>query len=56
MFLSIILSIITLILLVFVALVVCIGGAGFILIFGDVIICIALIVWIIRKLTKKKRK
>lgn len=32
-----------------------IGGAGFIIIFGDVIVCIALLVFIIKKLFCKKK-
>ena len=30
------------------------GGAAFIVLFGDVIVCIALIVWIMRKIFKRR--
>ena len=30
-------------------------GAGFIVIFGDVIICIVLIVWILKKMIKRRK-
>lgn len=33
-----------------------IGGAAVIIMFGDVIICIVLIVWLLRFLTKKWRR
>ena len=33
-----------------------IGGSVFIVVFGDVIVCIFLIVWIIKNLFKKKPK
>lgn len=33
-----------------------IAGGFFVIIFADVIICIALIVWIVRRCTKKKKK
>lgn len=31
-------------------------GAGVIIVFGDVIVCIILLIWIIKKLICKKRK
>ena len=31
-------------------------GGFFVIIFADVIVCIALIVWIVRRCTKKKKK
>lgn len=31
------------------------GGAAFILVFGDVIVCMAIIIWIIKRLTKRKK-
>lgn len=31
-------------------------GAGVIIVFGDVIVCIILLIWIIKKLIRKKRK
>lgn len=33
-----------------------IGGAAIIIVFGDVIICMALIIWILRKLIKRRKK
>lgn len=30
------------------------GGVAFIILFGDVIVCIALIVWIMRKIFKRR--
>ena len=50
-----ILAIITLILLVSAILIVSIGGAAFIIIFADVLVCIAILVWIMWRLIKKKR-
>lgn len=31
------------------------GGAVFILVFGDVIVCMAIIIWIVKRLTKRKK-
>lgn len=31
------------------------GGAAFILVFGDVIVCMAIIIWIVKRLTKRKK-
>lgn len=50
MFLFMILLVIGLLLLGFTALVISIFGAGALIVFGDVIICIIIIVWIIKKL------
>lgn len=50
-----ILAIITLILLVAAILIVSIGGTAFIIIFADVLVCIAILVWIMWRLIKKKR-
>lgn len=33
-----------------------IGGAGFLIIFGDVIVCIILIAWIIKRRIQRKKK
>lgn len=54
MLLIIILGIIALMLVGFVVLVVGAGGAIFILIFADVIVCIIFIVWLIKKIFKRK--
>lgn len=32
-----------------------VGGAAFIVLFGDVIVCAVLIVWIMKRLLKKRR-
>lgn len=31
------------------------GGAAFILVFGDVIVCMAIIIWVVKRLTKRKK-
>lgn len=31
------------------------GGVGFIVVFGDIIVCVLFIVWIVKKLLKKKK-
>ena len=47
---------ITLLLLVFVTVIsISIGGAAFIIVFGDVIVCVAIIIWMVRHLTKRKK-
>ena len=50
---------ITLLFLLFMALillgVLAIGGVGFFIVFGDIIVCILIIVWIIKKLFFKKK-
>ena len=43
------------ILVLFIILAISIGGAIAIILFGDVIVCIFLIVWIIKKMCKKKK-
>ena len=45
-----------LLLAVFTVFAIAVGGSVFIVVFGDVIVCIFLIVWIIKKLFKKKPK
>ena len=51
---------ITLLFLLFMALillgVLAVGGVGFFIVFGDVIVCILIIVWIIKKLFFKKKQ
>ena len=32
------------------------GGAAFILVFGDVIVCMAIIIWIVKRLFNGKKK
>lgn len=48
------LLLITLILVVITAIVVSIGGAVGIILFGDVIVCIAILVWLMKRVFKKK--
>ena len=50
------LLIMALLLAVFTVFAIAIGGSVFVVVFGDVIVCIFLIVWIIKKLFKKKPK
>ena len=50
------LLIMALLLAVFTVFAIAVGGSVFIVVFGDVIVCIFLIVWIIKKLFKKKPK
>ena len=56
MILFITLLIMALLLAVFTVFAIAIGGSVFIVVFGDVIVCIFLIVWIVKKLFKKKPK
>ena len=55
MFTFLVLIMILLIFLIITAVIVALGGSVFILVFGDLIVCIAIIVWIIKKITKKKK-
>lgn len=55
MILFLILAITVSILLVFTIAAVSIGGAAFIIVFGDVIVCILLIVWLLRYLARRRR-
>lgn len=54
MILLLILTMIILLLITFVVLIVSGIGAIGIILCGDIIVCIAIIVWIIKKITKKK--
>lgn len=54
MFLFMILLIMLALLMIFITLVVSIGGALSIVIFGDVIICIIIIMWIIRRILNRR--
>lgn len=42
-------------LILFAVIVIGLGGVAFIMVFGDLIVCIAIIVFIIKRLIKKKR-
>ena len=55
MILLLILTLIVLLLITFVVLIISGVGAIGIILCGDIIVCIAIIVWIIRKFTKKKK-
>lgn len=54
MILFILLLLTLLVLTVVTALVISIGGAAGIIIFGDVIVCIAIIVWIMKKILNQR--
>ena len=56
MILFIILLLTLLTLMVFTILAVSAGGAVFTVLFGDVIVCMLLIVWILKRLIGKKKK
>lgn len=49
-----ILMIILAILMVVSVIVISVGGAAFIIVFGDIIICVFILIWIIKNLFKKK--
>lgn len=55
MILFTILVTILLTLILFAAIFIGLGGGAFIIVFGDLIVCIAIIVYIIKRLIKKKR-
>lgn len=55
MFLFLVLLITLIILILITAFVIGIFGAGFIIIFGDVIVCVLIIAWIIKKIISKKK-
>lgn len=55
MILFMILLIMLLIIGVIAVLAISVGGSAFILVFGDLILCVLIIVWIIKKLIKKKK-
>lgn len=55
MILTTILLITFIVLMVTTVIALSVGGAAFILIFGDVIVCMAIIIWIVKRLTKRKK-
>ena len=55
MILFLILALMLIILTLTVVVAVALGGSAFIVIFGDVIVCIFIIVWIIRRMFKRKK-
>ena len=54
MFLILILAMIILILLGIIVVFVSVGGAAFILVFGDVIVCVIFLIWLIKKIINKR--
>ena len=56
MILAMILIIIALLLLVISISAIIAGGVGFIIVFGDVIVCVFIIAWIVKKLIKRRRR
>lgn len=56
MILFTILLLMAFILTVFTIIAVSVGGAAFIIVFGDVIVCIAIIVWFMKRLRNRKNK
>jgi O-antigen/teichoic acid export membrane protein len=56
MILITVLALILFILIGMVLLTISIGGATFIVLFGDVIVCAVFIVWLIKALAKRKKK
>lgn len=56
MILFAILAIIALIVLIVAIALISVGGAGFIVIFGDLIVCVAIIVFIIKLLSKRRKR
>lgn len=51
-----IMAIIAFVLLMFTVLTISLGGVAFIILFADVIVCVAIIVWIVKRLTGRKKK
>lgn len=56
MILFVILLLTVLVLMVITVAALSIGGAAFIITFGDVIVCIAILIWILKRLFRKKKK
>lgn len=54
MILFIILAVTLIVLIGIIVLTVAIGGSATIIMFGDVIVCIAILIWIINRLLKKR--
>lgn len=55
MILFLILSLILIALIALTIIVIAVGGTAFIVVFGDVIVCIFILAWIIKKLFFKKK-
>ena len=56
MILFITLLIMALLLAVFTVFAIAIGGSVFIVVFGDVIVCVFIILWIMKRLFRKRKK
>lgn len=56
MLLFIVLFTVLLLLVAFTAFMIAVGGAAFIVVFADVIVCVFILVWIIKRLSGKKKK
>lgn len=56
MILFTILTIIAIALLMFTVLTIAVGGMAFIVVFADVIVCVCIIVWLLKRLTGRKKK
>ena len=56
MFLILLLTVIAIILIALTITVGAAGGVIFVLLFGDVIVCAVFIIWLIKRLIKKKKK
>lgn len=56
MILTTILLITFIVLMVTTVIALSVGGAAFILVFGDVIVCMAIIIWIVKRLFNRKNK
>ena len=54
MILLIILTMIAIALAAFVLVSIVVGGTAFIVVFADVIVCVAILIWIIRKLIQRR--
>lgn len=53
MFMTLLLTLLTLTAITIIG--ISIGGSVFIVVFGDVIVCVAIIIWIMKRLFKKKK-
>lgn len=55
MFLLSVLILTTIFLVLFAVLALSIGGTAFIIVFGDVIVCVLAIIWIIKRLSNRRK-
>ena len=55
MFLLSVLVLTAIFLILFAVLALSIGGTAFIIVFGDVIVCVLAIIWIIKRLTNRRK-